>query len=37
VYGSTVSGVSLAPSDQGGIEPVNLTTEHHCNFWVGLN
>jgi para-nitrobenzyl esterase len=33
---NTVSGVSLVPSDQGGIEQVNLTSEHHCNFWASL-
>jgi para-nitrobenzyl esterase len=33
---NTVSSVSLVPSDQGGIEQVNLTSEHHCNFWASL-
>jgi para-nitrobenzyl esterase len=36
VHSSTVSGVSLAPSDQGGVEPVDLTSEHRCSFWAGL-
>ncbi|GAA1692731.1 carboxylesterase family protein [Kribbella yunnanensis] len=31
-----VTGLSLAPTDQSGIHPVNLSTEHHCNFWAGL-
>jgi para-nitrobenzyl esterase len=37
VHSSTVSGVSLAPSDQSGIEPVDLTIEHHCSLWAGLS
>ncbi|MEV8377937.1 carboxylesterase family protein [Kribbella sp. NPDC056861] len=31
-----VRGLSLAPSDQGGIKRVNLSSEHHCSFWAGL-
>lgn len=31
-----VKGLSLAPTDQGGIRPVNLTAEHQCGFWAGL-
>ena len=33
----TVDGLSLAPTDQGGIKRVNLTTEHQCGFWSGLS
>jgi para-nitrobenzyl esterase len=33
----TINGLSLAPTDQGGIQPVNLSTEHHCAFWAGLS
>jgi para-nitrobenzyl esterase len=36
VHGSTISGVSLAPSDQGGIEHLSLSSEHHCDFWSGM-
>ncbi|MFF1822563.1 carboxylesterase/lipase family protein [Kribbella sp. NPDC058245] len=32
-----VKGLSLAPTDQTGIHPVNLSTEHHCAFWAGLS
>lgn len=32
-----VRGLSLAPSDQGGIKPVDLGVEHHCDFWAGIN
>jgi para-nitrobenzyl esterase len=32
-----VTGLSLAPTDQGGVKGVNLTTEHHCTFWSGIN
>lgn len=32
-----INGLSLAPTDQGGIKPVNLSTEHHCTFWAGLS
>ncbi|GAA1544347.1 carboxylesterase/lipase family protein [Kribbella lupini] len=28
-----VRGLSLAPSDQGGVTKVDLTAEHHCDFW----
>jgi para-nitrobenzyl esterase len=28
-----VNGLSLAPTDQGGIKGVNLTAEHQCGFW----
>ncbi|MET7283230.1 carboxylesterase family protein [Kribbella sp. NPDC005582] len=31
-----VKGISLAPTDQSGIQPVNLSSEHHCAFWAGL-
>ncbi|WP_433160580.1 carboxylesterase/lipase family protein [Kribbella sp. CA-247076] len=31
------TGLSLAPTDQGGIQRVNLTTEHHCDLWAGIN
>ncbi|WP_344108808.1 carboxylesterase/lipase family protein [Kribbella alba] len=30
-------GLSLAPTDQGGIKRVNLTAEHHCGFWAELS
>ena len=33
----TINGLSLAPTDQGGIQPVNLSTEHDCAFWAGLS
>ncbi|MEV0799705.1 carboxylesterase family protein [Kribbella sp. NPDC050281] len=33
----TVTGLSLAPTDQTGIRPVNLSTEHHCGFWAGIS
>jgi para-nitrobenzyl esterase len=29
----TVTGLSLAPTDQSGIQRVNLTAEHQCQFW----
>jgi para-nitrobenzyl esterase len=32
-----VSGLSLAPAAQGGIQRVDLTAEHHCKFWDRLN
>jgi para-nitrobenzyl esterase len=32
-----VHGLSLAPTDQGGIKRVDLSTEHHCEFWSGLS
>jgi para-nitrobenzyl esterase len=32
-----MKGISLAPTDQGGIKQVNLSTEHHCGFWAGLS
>ena len=32
-----VNGLSLAPTDQGGIKRVNLTAEHQCGFWSGLS
>lgn len=31
-----IRGLSLAPTDQGGIKTVDLSTEHHCDFWAGL-
>lgn len=31
-----ISGLSLAPTDQGSIQRVNLSAEHHCGFWAGL-
>jgi len=31
-----VSGLSLAPSGQGGIQRVDLAAEHHCGFWSTL-
>ncbi|WP_410792605.1 carboxylesterase/lipase family protein [Kribbella sp. C-35] len=33
----TVNGLSLAPTDQGGIQRVNLSAEHQCGFWSGLS
>ncbi|HEY3510041.1 MAG TPA: carboxylesterase family protein [Kribbella sp.] len=33
---SSVSGVSLAPTDQTGIRQVNLSSEHQCRFWAAL-
>ena len=33
----TINGLSLAPTDQGGIPPVNLRTEHHCALWAELS
>jgi len=33
----SVTGLSLAPTDQGGVKPVNLTNEHHCALWAGIN
>ncbi|MEI8411748.1 MULTISPECIES: carboxylesterase/lipase family protein [unclassified Kribbella] len=33
----SVTGLSLAPTDQGGLERADLTTEHHCTFWSGIN
>ncbi|WP_405068262.1 carboxylesterase family protein [Kribbella sp. NBC_01510] len=33
----TINGLSLAPTDQGGIQPVNLSTEHHCALWAELS
>ncbi|MEV5966283.1 carboxylesterase family protein [Kribbella sp. NPDC051952] len=33
----SVKGLSLAPTDQTGIKPVNLSTEHQCAFWAGLS
>ncbi|MEU4294102.1 carboxylesterase family protein [Kribbella sp. NPDC026596] len=35
--GHTIKGLSLAPTDQSGIQPVNLSTEHQCAFWSGLS
>ncbi|MBB5976739.1 carboxylesterase/lipase family protein [Kribbella solani] len=32
----SISGLSLAPTDQSGIGPVNLSAEHQCDFWAGL-
>jgi para-nitrobenzyl esterase len=32
-----INGLSLAPTDQGGITRVDLSTEHHCAFWAGLS
>jgi len=32
-----ISGLSLAPTDQTGVKPVNLTQEHHCVLWSGLS
>ncbi|MFF0270948.1 carboxylesterase/lipase family protein [Kribbella sp. NPDC004536] len=32
----SVSGLSLAPTDQTGIRKVNLSSEHQCDFWAGL-
>jgi para-nitrobenzyl esterase len=31
-----VKGLSLAPTDQSGIQQVNLSAEHQCGFWSGL-
>ncbi|TDU82212.1 para-nitrobenzyl esterase [Kribbella voronezhensis] len=31
-----VTGLSLAPAEQGGIKKVDLSAEHHCTFWAGL-
>ena len=31
-----VKGLSLAPTDQSGIQQVNLSAEHLCGFWSGL-
>ncbi|MEU8221016.1 carboxylesterase family protein [Kribbella sp. NPDC048915] len=31
-----VKGLSLAPTDQGGIQRVDLTAEHQCAFWNAL-
>ncbi|GAA0601743.1 carboxylesterase family protein [Kribbella sandramycini] len=33
---SAPKGLSLAPTDQTGIRPVDLSQEHHCDFWTGL-
>ncbi|MEU4195624.1 carboxylesterase family protein [Kribbella sp. NPDC026611] len=33
----TTTGLSLAPTDQTGIHPVALSTEHQCAFWNGLS
>jgi para-nitrobenzyl esterase len=30
------SGLSLAPSGQGDIRPVDIAAEHHCGFWARL-
>jgi len=35
--GRTVTGLSLAPTDQTGIQRVDLSTEHHCGFWAGIS
>jgi para-nitrobenzyl esterase len=35
--GQTIKGLSLAPTDQSGIQPVNLSTQHQCAFWSGLS
>ncbi|QNE17829.1 carboxylesterase family protein [Kribbella qitaiheensis] len=32
-----ITGLSLAPAEQGGIKKVALQTEHHCDFWAGLS
>ncbi|HWD77236.1 MAG TPA: carboxylesterase family protein [Kribbella sp.] len=32
----SVSGLSLAPTDQSGIRKVNLSSEHQCDFWAAL-
>ena len=29
-----IKGLSLAPTDQTGIKPVDLEAEHHCDFWA---
>lgn len=34
--GDDASGLSLAPAGQGDIQPVDLATEHHCDFWDRL-
>ena len=34
---NAVTGLSLAPTDQGGVKRVDLTAEHHCKFWSGIN
>ncbi|HEY3558597.1 MAG TPA: carboxylesterase family protein [Kribbella sp.] len=31
-----VTGLSLAPADQSGIQQVNLSSEHQCRFWAAL-
>jgi para-nitrobenzyl esterase len=31
-----ITGLSLAPSEQGGIKKVDLQAEHHTDFWVRL-
>ncbi|MFI6676637.1 carboxylesterase family protein [Kribbella sp. NPDC050470] len=33
---TSATGLSLAPTDQGGIQRVDLTAEHHCTFWSGI-
>jgi para-nitrobenzyl esterase len=30
----SVKGLSLAPTDQSGIQQVNLSAEHQCGFWL---
>jgi para-nitrobenzyl esterase len=35
--GQAIKGLSLAPTDQSGIQPVNLSTEHQCALWAGLS
>ncbi|HET6737307.1 MAG TPA: carboxylesterase family protein [Kribbella sp.] len=32
----TINGLSLASTDESGIKPVNLSSEHQCGFWARL-
>jgi para-nitrobenzyl esterase len=32
-----ITGLSLAPTDQSGIQQISLQTEHHCDFWAALS
>lgn len=36
VSGERITGLSLAPADQSGIQPIDLQTEHHCDFWSAV-
>ena len=34
---NAITGLSLAPAEQGGIKKVDLQADHHCDFWAALS